>query len=882
MSLNPGDRLGPYEIVSSIGSGGMGHVFKARDTRLDRVVAVKVLPDAVANDPDLRSRLEREARTIGALSHPNICVLHDVGHQDGVDFLVMEYLEGETLASRLYRGPLSPAEVYRYAIEIADGLDKAHRHGIVHRDLKPANVMLTRTGAKLLDFGLAKPESALFADADTKITGDPITARGALVGTLQYMAPEQLEGHRVDARTDIFALGAVIYEMATGARAFQGASQASLIAGIMHATPPAPSRVQPLSPPGLDHVVARCLEKRPDDRWQTARDLLLELKWRAEGGDLEPAHVEASRPARAPRAAWWLAAIGLLTAIGLGAAAVYLRTGTKSTAPVRALIPPPDLTSFNFTGDFGGPPVVSPDGSAIAFVAADVSGRRQLYLRRLDQLDAEPVAGTSEATFPFWSPDSRALAFFAAGKLKRVDLAGGSVFTVCDAASGRGGSWHADGTIVFAPTIRDGISRVPASGGAPVAVTRLDTNIHASHRWPQLLDDGRHFLYLAVHQDATKRATESGVYFGSLDGGAPTLVLPNTTQAAVAAGRLLFVRERTLWAQRFDADAGRLSGEPVAVAPEVQEDPSIFYAIFSASHADMLIYQGGDAGGTTLTWFDRDGTERGSVGDRGILYDVNLSPDARRVAVNRGDPSDIWVYEFERGTAIRLTFDPQNEALPVWEPTGTKVLFTATRPGGGSAVYEVPATGGSPRLLLEREASEATDVSPDGRFLLFMVGDFRTTLGDVWVMPLDGKGSASQLLRTPSAEYHARFSPDGRWVSYVSNEVGRDEVYVSPFPGAQTRTQVSIDGGVLPRWRRNGQELFYLSPDLRMMVASVDGSGSGFVVKSVRPLFQARPKRVGWVYDVTPDGQRFLINTLGDEGRRPIVLNLNWTAGLGR
>jgi eukaryotic-like serine/threonine-protein kinase len=880
MSLAPGARLGPYEIVTAIGAGGMGQVYKARDTRLDRLVAVKILPPIFAHDTQLRQRFDREARTVAALNHPHICVLHDIGEQDGIAFLVMEYLEGETLASRLARGPLPSDEVIRYGTEIADALDRAHRHGVIHRDLKPANVMLTRTGAKLLDFGLARPPVETIFSEETRAPGEtPITAQGVLVGTLQYMAPEQLEGRPVDARSDIFALGALLYEMATAERAFPGSTQASIIASILNHQPPPPSSRQPLAPPALDHIVWRALAKDPDDRWQTARDVYLEL--RSRGLAAPPSQA----PARSAPAGWFLAALAVLAVVALSLLSSWGRSADTAMPVIQALIAPPERLLFQLTGDYAAPPVVSPDGGSIVFGAIDASGRRQLWLRRLAAAAPAPLPGTENATFPFWSPDSRSVAFFADSKLKRVEVAAGSALTLCDAPSGRGGSWNAQGVIVFTPSVIGGLQQVSASGGSPAAVTSTDGTAFTSHRWPQFLPDGRHFLYLAVQQ--TDAGDQSEVFLSSLTGRAPQRLLRSRSQAVYADGYLLFLRDQTLWAQPFNPVRETLDGAPVAVAREVSEDPTIWRGIFSVADNGTLVYHRGQAG-TSLTMYDRDGHDVGTIGERGIIFDVNLSPDGSHVAVNRGEPADIWVYELGRGTGLRLTSDIRNETLPVWAPDGRRLIFNQFQRDGRTALLEIPSAGGTPREVVEAGTVSVTDWSHDGRVLLLRHGEQLMSPGDVWAKPIDGPARA--LLQTPFAEFHARFSPDGRWISYVSNESGRDEVYVMPFvlpaagqappAAAGNRVRVSTGGGVLPRWRGDGRELYYLSPDLQVMAAVVAPGRSRLDVGAVTPLFSLTPKPVGWVYDVMPDGQRFVVNSLGDEGRRPLSLVTNWTSSL--
>ncbi len=885
-SLAAGTRLGPYEVVAPVAAGGMGHVYRGVDTRLDRQVAIKVLPPQFAADAQLRQRFDREARSVGSLNHPHICVLYDIGEQNGVAYLVMEYLEGETLAARLSRGPLPAEDVVQYATEIADALDRAHRHGVIHRDLKPGNVMLTRTGTKLLDFGLARAPAEQIFGSETRPPGDtPITALGALVGTLQYMSPEQLEGPAIDARTDLFALGAVIYEMATGERAFPGQSQASIIAGILNHHPPPPSSRQPLSPRWLDHIVSRCLEKDPEDRWQTARDIVLELRTRR---DEPAAPATAETAARVPPFAWLFVGLVAAAVLGVTAASNWLTPAKTSALSVRALMPPPDRMLFQLTGDFAGPPAISPDGKSIVFAAVDPLGKRQLWIRHLDSLTPEPLPSTEDATFPFWSPDNRAVAFFAAGKLRRLDLDAGSALALCDALGGRGGSWGPNDTIVFSPGLRGGLQQVAASGGSPTPVTSIDGTPYTSHRWPQILPDGRHFVYLAVQQEQGR--DQSAVFLASLTGRQPQLLFRSSSQAVFANGHLLFLRDQTLWAQPFDPDSAALSGAPAAVARDVMHDPTIWRSIFDANESGVLVYQSGQPG-TQLTMYDRQGHQVGTVGERAIMFDVNISPDGRNVAINRGDPADIWIYELARGTSLRLTFDQRNETLPVWSPDNHFVAYARIERSGKAAVMDAPLAGGEAKELLPPGDDTASDWSSDGKYLLLRQGEMAMSAGDIWVAPVNGsEGNVKPhpLMVTPFTEYHAQFSPDDKWVSYVSNESGRDEVYIMPFrpdaPVAEahsvtSRVRVSTGGGVLPRWRKDGSELFYLAPDLQLMTASLQSTTNTISVTKVTPLFGLNPKPLGWVYDVMPDGQRFLVNSLGDEGTRPLVLVTQWAGG---
>ncbi len=901
-----GKTLGHYEILEKIGEGGMGEVYRARDTRLDRTVAIKVLPGHLSAQHDLRQRFEREARTISSLNHPHICTLYDIGEQDGVNFLVMEYLEGETLEKRLSKSPLPADQALRLGVEIAEALDRAHRQGIVHRDLKPGNIMLTKSGSKLLDFGLAKlkPAPVPMATALTDMATEPskLTEKGMILGTLQYMSPEQLEGKEADTRTDIFALGAVLFEMVTGRPAFTGKSKASLIAAILAAEPPPISQLQPMTPPALERAVRRCLAKDPDERWQTARDLAAELKWMAEGSSAPAVYgrreeIGARRaPLQLQRLAWATAAAVLLTATIISTVA-YLRLARTPAPSMIAEISPPEKTQFNFAFP-GSPPALSPDGRALVFSATDTSGKNMLWVRPLDEPSAHPLPGTEEAAFPFWSADSRAIGFVANGKLKTIEASGGPAVNVADAPFFGGGSWNRQGVILFAPDSHKGLYQVAASGGSPAPVTRVDQSKFLFHAWPQSLPDGKHFLYLAVSSDPGL----GGIYFGSLHTKETQLVLRTGTRAAYALGFLLYTRGTALMAQAFDPERGQLKGEPHTVAERVAF--GVFSGIFDVSQTGVLAYQAG--GGPTakqLTWFDREGKKLGVIGEAGAYYDVRLSPDGRKLASNAGDPlSEIWVEELARGVRMRLTFDPSTDrGLPVWSPDGSRILFAALQAGKARpGIYQKPSNGtGSEELLLPSETPDIeiwpTDWSRDGKFVIFSKGDLDShSRGDIWVLALLGDHKPRLFLQTPSAAYDGHFSPDGRWVAYTSKESSRDEVYVVPFDAAAflksgagpanaspgSRWQVSTSGGSLPRWRGDGKEIFYLTPQGEMMAAEVEGKANNFEVGAVRPLFSTTVTKSACPYDVTADGKRFVINTTGEGENPALKLVVNWTARL--
>src|ERR1022692_656625 len=577
MALTPGSKLGPYEIQSPLGAGGMGEVYRARDTRLDRTVAIKILPAHLSDNPEAKQRFDREARAVSSLNHPNICTLHDVGHQDGVDYLVMEFLEGETLADRLIKGPLSPAQVLKYGIEICEGLETAHKKGVVHRDLKPGNIMLTKSCAKLMDFGLAKaapsiasPSSSLTMTLSTPAGSHPLTAQGTVVGTFQYMSPEQVEGKEADARSDIFALGAVLYEMATGKRAFEGKTAASAMAAVLEREPAPISSVQPMIPPAFERLVKICLSKDPDERWQTAHDVKVQLKQIAEvGSQVSAPALTVTRRKHGNVWAWGLAAVlGIVAGVALVLAYV---ANHRDVRVLRVEVNPPDKMQFNLSGDHGGPAMISPDGRYIVFSAYGSAGA-QLYLRPLDSTSPQALPGTEGAMFPFWSPDSRSIAFFTDDKLKRIEVSGGTPVTICGSTLGRGGSWNQDGTIVAALSYNTGLSQVPASGGTPSPVTTIDGVHYSSHRWPWFLPDGKHFLYIAVKHNAPT-SPETAVFFASLDGKENHLLLHTFSNAIYASGRLIFQRENSLVAQSFDPSSGKFSGEPQTLSANVQFDP---------------------------------------------------------------------------------------------------------------------------------------------------------------------------------------------------------------------------------------------------------------------------------------------------------------------
>jgi serine/threonine protein kinase len=879
-----GTKLGPYEILEPIGAGGMGEVYKAKDTRLDRAVAIKALPSHVASNPDVRQRFEREARAVSSLNHPHICTLHDIGTQDGVDFLVMEYIEGETLADRLARGPLSFEQALRYGIQITDALDKAHRQGVVHRDLKPGNVMLTKSGVKLLDFGLAKlteTDSSKSGGALSALPTEakPLTEKGAILGTFQYMAPEQLEGKEVDARTDIFAFGAMTYEMLTGRRAFAGKSQASLISAIMKDDPPAISTLQSMSPTALDRVVKKCVAKDPDDRWQSARDLTDELRWITEGSAQAglPRDVAKRQTKRFHPAA---ALVGLLAAFLIGfLAKTYWPASPEGSRVTRLTMTLSPSESFEITHHAPNL-TLSPDGRNLVYVGQG-QNTRQLYHRGLDHLEATPIRGTEAARGPFFSPDGEWVGFFAERKLKKVSLKSGHVQVLCDVPSGHGGIWGPDDTILFSISHSAGLSRVSADGGAPETLTTVEGQ--ERHGWPSVLPGGSEILFTIVEGETLDRARiavlrpRTGDQYTVLEGGFLPRYLPT--------GHLLYARGDQLLAVPFDVDKLELTGSPTPVLRDVSRQLGMPQV--ALSKAGTMAYVPSDPGTEErrLVWVDRNGTAEPLNDSLRSWRFPRLSPDGKRLAVTIGrEKSDIWVYELDRGTLTRLTSDEVSQ-LPLWTPDGERITFHSNREGRGN-VYWIAADGsGAPERILQGDALQwPSSWSPDGRLLAYMEYG-PTTVFDIWLVPLDGEKKSRPFVNTRFYESSAVFSPDGHWIAYASNETGRDEVYVGPVSGSG-KFQISTDGGSHAAWRRDGRELFYLNSD-KMMAVSIQLEPEFKAVKP-RLLFQGRyvddQLREDRNYDVTPDGQRFVMVQAGEPNSPSTEIHvvLNWSEELKR
>ena len=902
-----GQALGPYVISAQIGEGGMGEVYRARDTKLDRDVAIKVLPEAFAADAGRVARFQREARTLASLDHPNIAIIHGLEQVGDVHALVMELVPGEDLSQRIVRGAIPIDEALPIAKQIAEALEAAHERGIIHRDLKPANIKVRADGTvKVLDFGLAKVMELLGARSDVSqpptLTMPAMTQAGMILGTAAYMSPEQARGRAVDKRTDIWAFGCVLYETLTGHAVFTGETLSDTITAILDREPHWKALPEH-TPSSVRRLLRRCLEKDPKRRLADIADARLEIDEAettpSDASDAGPTVSSGIARVRTRERVGWIIAAACLT--GLVATLAFNRAGSGDRTPASystSIVLPAGVSLWSGNSrrapdqgrdDPAGRFVLSPDGRRLAMVASDSTGRSMLWVRPLDSRVAQALGGTEGAAYPFWSADSRFIAFLAQNKLKKIDVAGAEVVTLCDVSFGSYGAWNRDDVILFTPNGNSPLYRVSASGGTPTQVTTLETaSGDAQHSFPFFLPDGRHFLYSVVGSQASLTVPR-GVYVGALDSKAPgKLILPGGSHAKYANGYLLFLRNGALLAQPFDVGRLELGGTPATLVDHIQTtvaSASDVAGAFTVSETGLLAYQTGSVVRSQLTWFDRAGTRLATLGDQADYVDVALSPDDTRVAVSLMDleigTRDLWIFDVARRLGERFTYESGDDFGPNWSRPGGDRIFFSSRRKGSIDLYEKPSSGsGSETLLLKDDLGKFNaSASPDGRFLVYVGGGSVIGRSDIWVLPLSGERKPAPFLASRFRESQGQFSPDGRWVAFMSAKSGTPQVYVTAFPGRDTEQQVSTAGGGWPRWNRNGKELFYLALDNMLTVIPVNGQRSRFDVGTARPLFpiQPRPARLdAYPYDVTADGQRILVNTFIEEVTPPISLIVNW------
>jgi serine/threonine protein kinase len=878
MTLSAGSRLGPYEIVAPIGAGGMGEVYRARDSRLGREVAVKVLPASFSSDPDRMRRFELEARAAGILNHPNITAVYDVGTIDGSPYVVTELLEGETLRIRLAGSALAPRRAIDFALQIAHGLAAAHEKGIVHRDLKPENLFVTKDGrVKILDFGLAKLTQREDAPQHSNLpTASAATEPGVVLGTLGYMSPEQVRGKPTDARSDIFSFGAVLYEMLSGRRAFHGDSAADTMSAILREDPPDLSSTNSLVAPAIDRIVRHCLEKNPEARFHSAHDLAFQLQFPATGETSGIAAAPSPKRRTSP-ALLAMGAIILVLAAALAALVLRQPANAPAVRPVRFSVPIPPGTIYS-PGAISRGLSISPDGTRLV-IQAFSKGQRHLFVRPLDSEKFSELEGTAGASTHFWSPDSRSIAFFADGKLKKIPAAGGPAEELCPAPYDWVGTWGRDGTILFSqiPPAEPGIFRVSERGGEPLRVLSVDTSNPLAVLWPHFLPDGRHFLFQEFELAGKMRTLR----VGSLDSRDVRVITQLASRFEYAEpGYLIYVRDNALFAQPFDAKKAVLSGEPTLMAENVHHFFGPGHAAFSVSQTGVIAYQAAESP-VRLVWLDRRGRELGILGQPAVVGFVRISPSGNRIAVviedSRFGTSDLWVFDAASGASTRLTSGQIDEGAPVWTPDGARLVFRVDDKGPPDIAQMVVGSPGSERsLLILPGVQQSEDISPDGRRLVFLQDAASTA--DIWLASLEGDHQPKPWLRSPFNERNPRFSPDGRWIAYDSDESGTREVYVALTDGAGEKKRISPSGGRAPSWSRDGKELFYAAPDDSIVAVPVT-SGASLQAGPGASLFRLETGIRN--FDVSPDGSRFLVTTpLEKSPESPIRVILNWPAAL--
>jgi serine/threonine protein kinase len=887
-----GKEISHYRILEKIGEGGMGVVYKAQDMKLDRAVALKFLPQHLTTSEPDKARFMQEAKAASAINHPNICTIYDIQELDGQLFIAMEYVTGQTL--REQKENLSIKRVLDIGIQIADGLAAAHEQGIVHRDIKPENIMVRKDGlVQIMDFGLAKLRGA------TRLTKE-----GSTVGTVGYMSPELVQGLDADHRADIFSLGIVLYEMLAGELPFKGVHETAIMYEIVNVDPVPISSIRQDVDPNLDAIILECLAKEPEERYQSVKEVSKDLKrFKRETSRQRVSRVSTVRPTLQPpsgvaqvqqpaeslRKKSWLARkklawVAALVVVGV-AGFVIARINTKPPElplTYSSILPP---EGNDFVNILGSNLAISPDGRTLTFAARDsVSQKTLLWVKPLNSLSALPLPGTEDAFYPFWSADSRYIGFFAQGKLKKIQATGGPPLTICDAAEGRGGTWNQKDIILFTPLSTGVIHKVSAAGGTSSALTALDSTYQDyTHRWPYFLPDGEHFLFFA-RSGGDAGSEKDAICLGSLNDKTIKRLIQAKSNPAYAQGHIIFAREATLMAQPFEAGSLQLTGDAMPIAEKMAYMVFRSQGVFSVSEKGVLVYQtGGSEAGSDLVIFNRAGQPVDTVGAKERYFSPRFSPDGRKIVVNLLDlptrNEDIWVYDIARGIRTRFTFDPSVDYEPIWSRDESRIAFGSSRQPPGSELYLKGTTGvGIDTLILDSKFNLwPSDWSKDGRYLLYSSTD-SSGKDDIWVLPLFGERKPFPFTQSSFSEYDASLSPDGRWLAYLSDESGKEEVYVAPFPGPGGKWQVSIAEGDRPRWRADGKELFYLDNSDRIMVAEVDGSGTDFKVGAVKPLFQTRPSRPGNVYDVSADGQKFLVNTVRtSESSAPFTLVQNWT-----
>ncbi len=899
-----GQTISHYKILEKLGEGGMGIVYKAQDTKLNRTVALKFLPEHIASSEKDAARFMQEAQAAASLNHPNICTIHGIEESDGKNFIVMEFVNGQTLREKSpigadQRSALQLKQALDIGIQIAEGLAAAHEKGVVHRDIKPENIMIRKDGiVQIMDFGLAKLRGA-----------SRLTKEGSTVGTAGYMSPEQVQGQETDHRSDIFALGVLLYEMLTGQIPFKGVHETAIAYEIVNVDSPPMSSIRPEILSELDTIVLECLEKDPNERAQSAKQVAIDLKrYKRESSRERFSRVTSARPAlkrtepseefkpsesllsrnRIP----WIVATVLFVAMATFALMYFFQPSPKRTTVRSSLLPPENSMYSNYTG--GGHYALSPDGLKLAFVATDSSGRNYLWVRPMNSLAALMLPGTEGATFPFWSPDNRFIGFFTSREMKKIEATGGPPLRICDVTDPRGGTWSQDGAIVFAPSWMGGLYQVSAAGGVPTVVTMLDSSRREqTHRWPWFLPDGKHFLYFSRIGSGGVDREENEVLVSSLEGKLNKRLFVASSNVAYASGHILFVRQSTVMAQPFDPDNLELVGEAFPIAQQVGYDIDFNRGHFTVSENAVFAYRSGaSTSGTELFLMDRAGKPLKKIGEPAQFAGGQLSRDEKKLAVSVWDAQsrtrDIWIYDLIRGVRTRFTFDPGVEDFAVWSADGSRIIYCSDKKKHLDIYQKAVSGAGGEELLVESTLEKyPTDMSSDGRFLLYYTAGDPKTGSDVWILPMVGERKPIPFLQSEFEEFDAQFSPDGKWISYISNESGRYEAYVKPFAGTgsdaarEGKWQISSNGVanaiiMASRWRGDGRELYYMSEDHRVMAAEVKAAGSSLELGAIKQLFDMKTKSVAFIGAVSVDGQRFLIASPMGQSSTPLTLVLNW------